>query len=281
MRRFSLQGRWVIVTGASSGLGRAISLRLANKEKARVIAVARRKDRLTALVDEAAGTGGVILPLPADITKPGAPAQIVSEAHRLAGEIPFGLLNNAGITWYGRFTEMPVQEIGRIIDLNVRATMELTHAFLLLHGQAARPDENPVESGAPPCSRETKAAMLTVTSLGAHVPVPYQSVYAASKHALQAFVESLAAEVSGRGILVATVEPGGIRTEMIEQAGLEKKFSPRTLMSADVIAAWAIQSWKRGRLHAVPGLTNRLVAAFGRFLPRRFVARASERLFRP
>jgi short-subunit dehydrogenase len=274
MRHFSLQDRWVVVTGASSGLGRAIAHRLAVEERARVIAVARRKDRLTALADEVAEAGGVVVPLPGDITTAGAPAQIIADAHRLAGEIPFGLVNNAGITWYGRFTEMPVQEIGRIIDLNIRATIELTLAFLLLHGQDG-------ENGSSARAQVAEAAILTVTSLAAHVPVPYQSVYAASKHALQAFVESIAAEVADRGIVASTVEPGGIKTEMIELSGLDGKFSPRALLSADAVAAAAVKNWKRGKLRSVPGLSNRLVVAFGRFLPRRIVARASERLFRP
>lgn len=278
MKHLSFQDRWVIVTGASSGLGHAIAWRLATVEHARVIVVARREDRLQELCGQVAAAGGTARALAYDLCEPGAARAVLEGATQIAAGVPFALVNNAGVTWYGRFTEMPDGEADRIIDLNIRATIGLTRAFVAGHGTDARgatDDRARVGAGEP------RAAILTVTSLGAHVPVPYQAVYAASKHALQAFSESIAMELREERFVVSTVEPGGIETEMISNAGLHGRFSPRALASGESVAAAALRSWKRGRLGSVPGVGNRLAALAARILPRRVVAAASERLFRP
>jgi uncharacterized protein len=279
MKRLDLTDRCILVTGASSGLGRAVAFALAVNEGARVVAVARREPQLQQLCAEIVQAGGAPAQvLPADLLEEGAAEQVVERASALAGGELFGLVNNAGVTWYGRFEQMPVEQIERIIRLNLSVSIRLTSAFVRQvgavthHGDGNKADQ----AGSTP-----QAAILTITSLGAFVPVPYQSVYAASKHALQAFSESIAAELRSRKIVVTAVAPGGIQTEMIELAGLHHKFSGSSLASADRVAHAAINAWKRGRLRTVPGIGNKLAAIAARLLPSRLIAAASERLFRP
>jgi hypothetical protein len=164
----------------------------------------------------------------------------------------------------------------RILRLNAIAPIELARSFVAA-----------VDSSTPRRQERrgayARAAILNITSLGAHVPIPYQAVYAASKHGLQAFSESFAAELRDARIVVTAVGPGGIDTEMIEDSGLSKKFSSGStaLASSEGIARRAIRAWKRGKIAYVPGIGNKLGMLAGRFLSRRMIGGATERIFRP
>lgn len=300
-----LAGRLVLVTGASSGLGRAIARRLVEREGADVIIAARRRDRLEELAAELdiagqdASTVGVarrrrVWTCGVDLAAADGPQRLmaaVREIEETRGERVFGLVNNAGVTHYGPAADMPSDALHRILDLNVTATIDLTHRFLrhVLGVDTARgPDK--------PRSLPPRGAVLTITSVAAHVPVPYQAVYAASKHALQGFSESLGFELGrlrrtgGPRIVVTAVSPGGIATEMIERSGLEDRFSGLAggeearsafLAPPPRIAAHAVRAWRRERRRSVPGLGNTLTVLAGRFLPLGLVGRGAERLYRP
>ncbi len=291
-----LAGRLVIVTGASSGLGREIALQLATREGADVILAARRVERLEELATEIAakvpsrGTAhprsGVAYVCEVDLARRDGPETLMNRALEIAelrsreqgraGGL-FGLVNNAGVTHYGPVVEMSAGQLERIVDLNVRATMDLTRRFVReLSG------------------READGAVLTITSVAAHVPVPYQAVYAASKHALQAYSTSLGFELdrSARGgsprIVITSFAPGGVATEMISSSGLDSRFSgsdgsgpERFLAPPDRVAAQALRAWKRRRRASTAGLANHLAVLAARLLPLGWIGRASERLFRP
>jgi len=291
-----LAGRLVIVTGASSGLGRAIALRLATREGADVILAARRLERLEELATEIAAKAparegvhprsGVAYVCEVDLARPDGPETLMNRALAIAesrthgyGRAPglFGLVNNAGITHYGPVLEMSSSQLEGIINLNVIATMDLTRRFIR---DLSR--------------READGAVLTITSVGAHVPMPYQAAYAASKHALQAYMNSLAFELdrSARGgsprFVITSFAPGGVATEMIANSGLQSRFagsaggkSDRFLAPADRVAAQALRAWRRRRRAGTAGLANRLTVLAARLLPLGWIGRTSERLFRP
>jgi uncharacterized protein len=277
--KVDVSGKLVIVTGASSGLGRDIARLLVQEEQSRVILVARRAERLESLANELNSVGSTVAyVLVADLTEPDAAARVVADSRRIAQDagLPlYGLINNAGVTHYGPVLGMEPGEAERILRLNALAPIELTRLFV-----AATTERSEAPARGATIAR---AAILNVTSLGAHVPVPYQAVYAASKHGLQAFSESFAAELRGEGIAITAVGPGGIDTEMIEGSGLSSKFGSGSsaLASSEGIARRAIRAWKRGKISYVPGFGNKVGMLAGRLLPRRTVARATERIFRP
>ena len=323
-----LSGKLIIVTGASSGLGRAIAWHLAVEEHADVLLAARRRDRLEELqaqIRDAGGGGAWIFEV--DLASPDGPAKLIAAAEMVAEQaaalrsgpareagpsdshleyapLPFGLVNNAGVTYWGPAVSMSGGELRRIVDLNVAGTMELTRRFLQLHlgqgsvagapgGQRQEPRRRSPRRGIPGSRKDPAAAVLTVTSLAARLPVPYQAVYAASKHALEAFSSSLwfelhrLARTGGPRMVMTSFAPGGVATEMIERSGLRERFDlpaeggSLMLESAERVARRAVRVWKRERRARVGGAANVLAAAAGRFLPSGVVGRVAERLYRP
>ncbi len=269
-----LRGRIVIVTGASSGLGRAIALRLVH-EGADVILAARRRERLEATAEEVRRGGGRAWVCEVDLGSPDGPAFLIEAAKEIAAGVGeshrrrLGLVNCAGITYYGPVTDMTGEELRAVIDLNVSATIDLTRRFVSWLGTGA-------------AAPGTDGAVLTITSVASYLPVPYQAVYAASKHALRAFNASLAAELRAAKLVLTTFAPGGIATELVETSGLDRKFSGSAfLANPEWVARRAIRAWKSERRECVGGLANRVTTFAGRHLPWGIVGRLAERLYRP
>ncbi len=207
MPQMDLKGRIVVVTGASSGLGREIARLLALREGADLVVAARRRDRLEALKAEieSACTARVHV-VPLDASAPEAAESLYREAFSF-GDV-FGLVNCAGLTFWGRTLDAPEGRHEEMVQVNFLFPMQLSTRFLRRF----------LERGS--------GAILTVTSETAFHPLPYQNVYAATKSALQSFTEGLAREYRGRGIRITTVAPGGMATEWLATYGLDRKFSP-------------------------------------------------------
>lgn len=267
MAKLNFENRWVVVTGASSGLGREIARRLAVREKANVIIAARRKERLAQLKQEIeAGCGSKVEMIPVDLSREEGVDRLFHRSVELAGI--YAVINNAGITGYG-ITKLEEMDLYRdIMAVNFHALMKLSLLFLPYF----------VERG--------EGALLNITSMGAFVPTPYQNIYAASKHAAQAFSEGLYREYESyrkNGIIISSFAPGGIRTEMITNSGLDKKHpldSPYN-MDPQAAARKAVETLKKKKYAAVPGLMNKLSLFFTKHLPRRMVSRLTASLYRP
>jgi short-subunit dehydrogenase len=226
------------------------------------VLVARRTDRIARLSAELGGPD-VALPLTLDLASPQA-AESLQMTLESRG-IGVGLLvNNAGVGYAGRVHEQPLDKLRAMIDLDVRAVVELTRAFL----------PGMIERG--------RGAVLNVVSMAAFQPVPFLSVYAASKAFVLSLTESLATELAGTGVTVQALCPGNIPTEFQQVAGTsDVKFSrtpattPRELVEASLAAL------DRQQLVVIPGLRNRITVRAQRFVPRAWVRRAAGELFRP
>jgi len=255
-------GKLVVVTGASSGLGREIALALALREKAHVIAAARRRDRLEALKSEiesrSTSRAHVVT---VDLAAPDAPETLFAQATSI-GEV-FALVNCAGVTFYGRTLEAPAETSRRIIAVDQLSVMQTTLLFL----------QSFLDRGS--------GAILTVTSVYGLIPGPYQNVYAAAKHATQIFMEGLAGEYRGRGVTFCTFAAGSMATEMIQQTGLDRRHGAHVFMDPARTALSALSSFKKGRLILVPGALYKLIVFLARVTPRRFGVWLSERIMRP
>lgn len=243
--------RWsvALVTGASSGIGRALAVALA-AEGSDLVVVARRRERLEALADELRQQHGVkVEVLVADVT---VPAQLAEVEERLRSGKPRVdlLVNNAGAGGQGPFAESDVDRWDNLVRLNVLAPVRLTHAAL--DGMLPRGG----------------GGILNVSSIAGLQPLPNVATYAATKAYLSSFSHALHQEVRHRGVAVTALLPGFTRTEFHEAGGINRTVVPGPAwMKAEVVAHAGLRAVGRGRAQCVPGLGYRILSVISGFVP--------------
>jgi NAD(P)-dependent dehydrogenase (short-subunit alcohol dehydrogenase family) len=184
----------VIITGGSTGIGRELALAL-GREGAHVTVAARDAAGLDDTVRQMVAAGGRGLAVPTDVGDPEACRRLVDAAVARFGP-PDALFNNAGISMWARFDEITDLSIfERIMRVNYLGAVYCTH-FALPH------------------LRQTRGLLVAVSSLTGKTGVPTRTGYAASKHAMQGFFDSLRIELSGSGIDVLVVSPGFVATDV-------------------------------------------------------------------
>nr|CAG4642567.1 EOG090X07KM [Evadne anonyx] len=196
----SLEGKVVVITGASSGLGEALA-HIFYKEGCRLVLASRRYSELArvrdALLSSCSRKGNVVPPviIQLDLGEMGKIQDVVNSILRIYGHVDI-LVNNAGVSYRGEISETAPDVDSRIMNINYLGTVMLTKALL-------------------PSMMERKSGrILMIGSLQAKLAIPFRSAYAASKHALQAFSDCLRAEVSCYNIGVTVVNPGYIKTNL-------------------------------------------------------------------
>ncbi len=193
-----MKGRRIILTGASEGIGRALALELAARG-ARIALAARDRERLESLAQECRGRGGEALAVPTDITNQQDLEWLVTETAKSFGGIDV-VVHNAGITMWSRFDALKDLDIfERLIEVNYLAPVRLTALTL-------------------PHLRESRGLIVAVASLSGLTGVPERSGYAASKHAMIGFFDSLRIELSGTGVDVSVIAPDFVVSEIHKRA---------------------------------------------------------------
>ena len=239
-----------VITGATQGIGRALADEFA-KGGHTLLLVARTETTLAKAASEIAAKYNVAVHYVAcDLsTKEGCDQ--VAEALRRRGLYCESLVNNAAIMRAGFFQDQDEETLLKLVDLNVRAIVDLTRRFL------------------PDMLARGKGGVLNVASLEGFMPVPYQATYAATKAFIISFSRALAYEIMGTGVRVCTVAPGTIETEMHAKAGAENSRYVALLpgMSAQTMAEAAYRRFMRGNWVIIEGLLNRIVANGVRFIP--------------
>lgn len=185
----------VLVTGASTGIGRASALRM-DDEGWRVFATVRREEDAAALREASSDR---LVPVMLDVTDPG---QIVAVAEQVAGEVGEagldGLVNNAGIAVLSPLETIPVEDFRRQIEVNLTAQVAVTQAFL-------------------PLIRRATGRIVFVSSIGGRMALPFGGPYHASKYGIEAVADCLRQELRSWRIGVAVIEPGSIDTPIWER----------------------------------------------------------------
>jgi short-subunit dehydrogenase len=193
-----LQGRRIILTGASEGIGRALALELAARG-ARLALAARDRERLESLAAECRARGGEARALPTDVTNQTDCEWLVDETVTAFGGVDV-MIHNAGVTMWSRFDALKDLTIfERIMEVNYLAPVRLTALCL-------------------PHLKQSKGLLVAVASLAGLTGVPERSGYAASKHALIGFFDSLRIELAGSGVDVSVVCPDFVVTEIHKRA---------------------------------------------------------------
>jgi len=243
--------RWplALVTGASSGIGRAIAVRLA-ADGSDLVVVARRRDRLEALAQELRAAHGVKVDVVvADVTDP---EQLAALEERLRTGTPMVdlLVNNAGAGGQGAFAEVSLDWQDTQVRLNVLAPVRLTHAAL------------------EPMLARGHGGILNVSSIAGLQPMPGVATYAATKAYLSSFSHALHEEVRRQGVSVTVLLPGFTRTEFHEVAGMSRSIVPGPAwMKPDTVARAGLRAVARGRAQCVPGLGYRVLTAISGLTP--------------
>jgi len=186
----------VIVTGASSGIGKAIAMRFA-KEGAFVALIARSEDRLKANIEEIEKFGGKAIYYTADVRDLQRAQEIVKDFHQKAGRIDI-LVNNAGATRDKFLIQMKEEDFAEIVDINLKGTFNFSKAVSRI------------------MLRQKEGVIINISSVVGITGNPGQANYAASKAGIIAFTKSLAKELGSRNIRVVAVAPGFVETRMTE-----------------------------------------------------------------
>ena len=190
----NIEGKVVVITGASSGLGEATA-RLLSAQGATVVLGARRVDRIQSLADELTGRGGKALALQTDVTHREQVKRLVDAAVQTYGRIDV-MINNAGLMPQSPLERLKIDEWDRMIDVNIKG---------VLYGIAA----------ALPHMKQQKAGhIINVSSVAGHKVRPGSAVYAATKHAVRALSEGLRQEVKPYNIRTTVISPGAVATEL-------------------------------------------------------------------
>ncbi|MGH2405182.1 MAG: SDR family oxidoreductase [bacterium] len=197
-----MAGRAVVITGVSTGLGRAAAEELATHGYD-VFGSVRRSQDADAL---RARLGARFTPLLFDVTDEGAVRAAAGQVARLLGDRGLaGLVNNAGIGIGGPLMHQPLDEIRRHFEVNVLGALAVTQAFLPLLG-AKFPQAHP------------PGRIVNISSIGGRIAYPFLGAYSASKHALEAASDALRRELAIYGIDVIVIEPGSVRTSIWDKA---------------------------------------------------------------
>ena len=197
----ALDGTVALITGASSGIGDATARQLA-EHGANVVVVARRKDRLDTLVSEIEASGGTALAVQADITDRDQADRAVQSAVARFGRLDI-LINNAGLMLLGSVVGADVEEWERMIAVNQRGLLYVTHAALP-HLLAAAQDE-----------LRGVADIVNISSIAGRQAWVNFGVYNMTKFGVNGFTEALRQEVTKKHVRVGVLEPGAVATELV------------------------------------------------------------------
>ena len=238
-----------VITGASSGMGREFVLQLSQeKQFDEIWVIARRTDRLQSLQNEVKTK---IRPISLDLTREESIAEYgrLLEAEKPEVDV---LVNASGVGRFGTFSDMELETMYRMIDLNTKAYVGMTYATL-------------------PYLREG-SEVYQLDSLSSFQPVPYICVYGATKAFVLSFSRALNVELKKRGIRMMAVCPGWVKTEFFDHAVHDDTITYyNKFFTPDQVIARAIKDMKRGRDVSICGFSVRAQVFFTKFLPHKLV----------
>jgi uncharacterized protein len=254
-----INGKWALVTGASSGFGIEFASLLAER-KANLILAARHTEPMEKLSDQLRKKHGVnVVVEGVDLSVPGAGAELKARLDKRSILVDV-LVNNAGFGLFGDFVSQPIERVLAMLRLNILAVTELTHLF-----------------ASDMLKRKTGHILLVASSLG-YEATPGYAAYGASKGYVLLLGEALHAELKPHGVNVTVLSPGPASTTFGELAGQKDTAVIRMLMMGPTpVARTGIEAMLRHRSSVIAGLLNKLIVFSFRFTPRLMQGRIMQR----
>jgi uncharacterized protein len=241
--------QYILITGASSGIGYEMAQQLAAL-KYNLILTARSEEKLAAMQQDLSSKYGITVQyIPKDLSKTEQAAQLFNDVKSGNYQVSH-LVNNAGFGDYGRFLETSLEKELNMIDLNISSLVILTKLFA--KDMIAR------KSG----------RIMNVSSVLAYLPFPYMSVYSATKSFVLAFSETLAAELEGTDVVVTTLAPGTTETAFVSpemrETNLLKSNKPTPV---ETVATEGVNLLLHGKGKKIVGFQNRFNSILAGILP--------------
>ncbi len=250
-----------LITGASSGIGRALAHVFA-RQQYNVILVARREDLLNSLKKELSKYPIQVDLLALDLTQSHAVEKLFSWTQNQNLKVDV-LVNNAGFGEFGNFHEISRERQLNMIHLNISTLTELSHFYL------------------PNMLQQKKGHIINIASTAAFQAGPSMAVYFASKSYVLSFSEALSEELSGTGVGVTAICPGPTQSEFVEAAHLKSSnLFKRSVPSSEDVAEFTWNAMQNKRVVAVHGLANNVMVQSLRFSPRSMARKVAKWVLR-
>lgn len=259
MKKHDFRGKRVLITGASTGIGRAMAEEFAKKGANLLLsALPAEEDILKELTEKLKTTYNIdTWAFAVDLSDPDGPDKLHKFAVSAVGDI-YALVNNAGTVAYGKSWEIPFEPQGRTLTVNFFVPFRLMYLFL------------------PEMVKRGSGVICNTSSVSALQPTPYHTVYGATKAALQSLSQGIRVELKGTGVSVCTVNPPYIDTDLLKVEGFPKEVRwyklGGGLKTPEWVAKRAIRAFERDKFLYVPGLWAKFIhLGLIRFSPRRLV----------
>ena len=265
-------GKKVLITGASAGIGYALSKELV-KRGSEVIVTARRKDRLETLAQEIEKTGGKAHIFVEDLSMPESGKKLYDQIKSAGLNIDI-LINNAGYGRFGELTSHERDDYSKMLQLNVTTLTALCHLYI------------------PDMITQGGGGIINVGSMASLSPIPYASVYASSKAYILMFSEAIRYEYQEKGINVMALLPGGTESEFARVATeksevLSKRYQKRvgtaaggTMQTSLEVAIECLDAFEKNKQYLICGSRNRFLYKLTRIMSRQLVLKMTGKIFK-
>lgn len=262
MSKIDFKEKKVLITGASSGIGKALAIEFGKRGAHLALDALPQEEALLKKVAEDIKSRFPVQTwcFHIDLLSSNGPEQLYSSVQSEAGDIDV-LVNNAGIAFYGMFHKQPWEPLKRTFDLNLKVPARMMHLFI------------------PDMIRKGSGLVINISSVSALQPTPFQAVYGATKAGLQSLSQAVRAELAGTGVTVFTLNPPYTKTEILSKGGFPENlrwYSVGGLKTPEWIAKKAVRAFEKRRFIYVPGINAWLFhILLLRLSPRRLVDKVS------
>ena len=246
----------ILITGASSGIGKCFAETL-DQMGAKLILTARSEDKLN---DMAEKMNNAIV-IPGDLSDKEYPKKLHAEIKEKNIKVDI-LINNAGFGYSGKFLDNSIENYEEMIAVNINSLVKLSHLFL--NDMVNRKD----------------CGIINISSLASFQPIPYFSIYAATKAFVTSFTQSLYEEYRDLNINILCVCPGYTKTNFNKRANMSSRPAAGYLMSSKAVVEESLQAYKKGKFLIINGKINRLAKCFTSLIPKKWALKMASSIIK-